>query len=117
MPNINDVFPSTYLKASDIRGKEPVVTIDRVEFEPVGRKREMKAVIYFNRCNYDRSAEAISEFNAVYPDLRKEVEAILSKFPDNAQFYDYILKIKSGEAGLSERARTSLSCSIQKPCG
>jgi len=47
MPNINDAFPSNYLKASDIRGKEPVVTIDRVEFEPVGRQREMKAVVYF----------------------------------------------------------------------
>jgi hypothetical protein len=69
----------------------------------------LKAVIYFNRCNYDRSAEAIAEFNAVYPDLRKEVETILSKFPDNAQFYDYILKIKSGEAGLSERAEHAAS--------
>lgn len=47
MPNINDAFPSNYLKASDIRGKEPIVTIDRVEFEPVGRQREMKAVVYF----------------------------------------------------------------------
>ena len=46
-PNINDAFPSNYLKASDIQGKEPLVTIDRVVFEPVGRKREMKAVIYF----------------------------------------------------------------------
>ncbi|MGZ3404923.1 MAG: tetratricopeptide repeat protein [Polyangia bacterium] len=67
----------------------------------------LKAVIYFNRCNYDRSQEAINEFNAVYPDLRKEVEAILAKYPDNAQFYDYILKIKSGEAGLSERAQNA----------
>jgi hypothetical protein len=47
MPNINDAFPSNYLKASDIRGSEPVVTIDRVEYEPVGRQREMKAVVYF----------------------------------------------------------------------
>jgi tetratricopeptide (TPR) repeat protein len=69
----------------------------------------LKAVIYFNRCNYDRSAEAINEFNAIYPDLRKEVEAILAKYPDNAQFYDYILKIKSGEAGLSERAEHAAS--------
>jgi tetratricopeptide (TPR) repeat protein len=67
----------------------------------------LKAVIYFNRCNYDRSQEAINEFNAVYPDLRKEVEGILAKYPDNAQFYDYILKIKSGEAGLSERAQNA----------
>jgi tetratricopeptide (TPR) repeat protein len=65
----------------------------------------LKAVIYFNRCNYDRSAEAINEFNAVYPDLRKEVDAILAKYPDNAQFYDYVIKIRDGEAGLSERAQ------------
>ena len=63
----------------------------------------LKAVIYFNRCNYDRSAEAIAEFNDVYPALKKEIDEILAKYPDNAQFYDYILKIKSGEAGLSER--------------
>ena len=47
MGNINDAFPSNYLKASDLRGSEPVVTIDRVAFEPVGRQREMKAVLYF----------------------------------------------------------------------
>lgn len=47
MPNINDAFPSKYLKTSDLGGIEPVVTIDRVEWEPVGRDREMKAVLYF----------------------------------------------------------------------
>jgi len=47
MPSINEAFPSNYLKASDIRGAEPVVTIDHVAFEPVGRTREMKAVLYF----------------------------------------------------------------------
>lgn len=47
MPNINDAFPSNYLKASDIKGATPIVTIDHVAFEPVGRQREMKAVVYF----------------------------------------------------------------------
>lgn len=47
MPNIQDAFPSKYLKASDLKGTEPVVTIDRVEFEAVGRDREMKGVVYF----------------------------------------------------------------------
>ena len=46
------------------------------------------------------SQEAINEFNEIYPDLRKEIDDILAKYPDNAEFYDYILKIKSGEAGL-----------------
>jgi tetratricopeptide (TPR) repeat protein len=68
----------------------------------------LKAVIYFNRCNYDRSAEAIAEFNAVYPQLRKELEEILAKYPDNAQFFEYILKVKSGEAGLSARLQNAV---------
>lgn len=47
MPNINDAFPSNYLKASDLNGQQPVVTIDRVGFEAVGREKEMKPVLYF----------------------------------------------------------------------
>jgi hypothetical protein len=47
VPNINDAFPSNYVKASDLKGNQCVVTIDRVEFEPVGRDKEMKAVVYF----------------------------------------------------------------------
>lgn len=46
-PNINDAFPSNYLKASDLKGSEVVVVIDHVAFEPVGRQKEMKAVLYF----------------------------------------------------------------------
>lgn len=47
MPNINDAFPSNYLKASDLQGAQPVVTIDRVDVEPVGRDKEMKPILYF----------------------------------------------------------------------
>lgn len=47
MPNINDAFPSNYLKAADLKGRSVAVTIDRVEFEAVGQSREMKPVLYF----------------------------------------------------------------------
>ena len=45
--NINNAFPSAYLKASDLGETQPVVSIDRVEVEPVGRDKDMKPVIYF----------------------------------------------------------------------
>jgi hypothetical protein len=45
--NINETFPSKHLKASDLGGTQPIVTIERVEYEPVGQEREMKAVVYF----------------------------------------------------------------------
>ena len=47
MANIHDAFPSNYLKASDLKGTQPVVVIDRVEFEPVGHQKEMKPILYF----------------------------------------------------------------------
>jgi len=45
--NINDAFPSNYLKASDLGDVQPIVTVERVEVEPVGRTKEMKPVVYF----------------------------------------------------------------------
>lgn len=49
MSNIHDFFPSNYLRASDLGGKEIDVTIDRVtseEFEQEGRKLK-KPVVHF----------------------------------------------------------------------
>lgn len=45
--NIDSAFPSNYLKASDLGDASPVVVIDRVEIEPVGRDKEMKPILYF----------------------------------------------------------------------
>ncbi len=46
--NINDQFPSKWLKASDLQGKEIVVTIDRVAMESMQEGQgETKPVIYF----------------------------------------------------------------------
>lgn len=40
-----DVFPSKYLRAGDLDGHEPIVTIDRVVMETIGDDR--KSVVYF----------------------------------------------------------------------
>jgi tetratricopeptide (TPR) repeat protein len=63
----------------------------------------LKAVIYFYACMYDRSREALAEFNTLYPDLKKGLEDILAGHPDNAEFYEYMLKIRKGSSGLPER--------------
>lgn len=73
----------------------------------------LRAVIYFQRCNYERAMEAVVEFNQTYPALREEVLAVLKKFSDNAEFYKYVLKIRSGEAGLSERVQRATEGALQ----
>lgn len=47
--NVNDAFPSSYIKASDLGDKRVLVTIDRVEMESLGRgnDKETKPVLYF----------------------------------------------------------------------
>lgn len=47
MATLNDLFPSRYLKAHDLQGREPVVTIARVACEVMGKTRESKPVVYF----------------------------------------------------------------------
>jgi hypothetical protein len=49
MPSISDFYPSNYLRAADLGGKEVDVIIDRVtsdEFEQDGKKRT-KPVVHF----------------------------------------------------------------------
>lgn len=47
MPNLNDLFPSRYLKVADLQGSSPTVTIAGVMLEVMGRAREKKPVVYF----------------------------------------------------------------------
>jgi hypothetical protein len=63
-----DVFSSNYLNAAALQGKTPIVTIERVEMEDIGKddKQERKPVVYFkgsdrglalNRTNFNSLVE------------------------------------------------------------
>lgn len=45
--NINEAFPSKYLKASDIPEEGRTVTISRVDEEEVGRDKEVRPILFF----------------------------------------------------------------------
>src|SRR5882762_10257553 len=46
----------------------------------------LKSVIYFKYCLYEQAEEAIQDFN--------------DKYDDNAEFYEYVKKVKAAKAGL-----------------
>lgn len=60
----------------------------------------LKSVIYFNYCLFDQAEEAIQDYNEKYNPLRKNLEELVAKYADNAEFYDYVKKVKAGKAGL-----------------
>jgi arabinogalactan endo-1,4-beta-galactosidase len=43
--NINEAFPSNYLKAADLQGRQVLVRMDRVEYEMIGNDK--KLILYF----------------------------------------------------------------------
>ncbi|HEX3766174.1 MAG TPA: hypothetical protein VHW23_46080 [Kofleriaceae bacterium] len=60
----------------------------------------LKAVIYFNYCLYDQAEEAVADFNEKYTPLTKNLTDIVAKYDDNAEFYEYVKKVKASKAGL-----------------
>jgi tetratricopeptide (TPR) repeat protein len=60
----------------------------------------LKAVIYFNYCLYDQAEEAVADFNEKYAPLTKNLTDLVGKYDDNAVFYEYIKKIRGGQAGI-----------------
>jgi len=60
----------------------------------------LKAVIYFNYCLYDQAEESVADFNEKYGPLTKNLNDLTAKYDDNAEFYEYVKKVKANKAGL-----------------
>lgn len=65
----------------------------------------LRSVIYFKYCLYDQAEEAIQDFNDKYGPLTKNLKDIVAKYDDNAEFYEYVKKVKAGKAGLDEKTQ------------
>ncbi len=46
--NVSDAFPSKYLKASDLNGRNVVVTISGARIEGIGQSKDQKLVLSFS---------------------------------------------------------------------
>ena len=47
MPTLNQLYPSRFLKAEDLDGKDTSYTIQGLELEEVGQDQEEKPILYF----------------------------------------------------------------------
>jgi len=71
--------------------------------ESIAEALTVKATIYFYNCLYDRAAEAIGEFNAVYPQLFQDLKKLISSTPDNTALFEVAAKIRNGTSGLPQQ--------------
>jgi hypothetical protein len=65
----------------------------------------LKSVIYFKYCLYDQAEEAIQDYNDKYKPLQKNLDDLVKKYDDNAEFYEYVKKVKANKAGLDPQTQ------------
>src|SRR4051812_43673323 len=71
--------------------------------ESIAEALTVKATIYFYNCLYDRAAEAINEFNGIYPQVFQELKKLVGGTTDNGALYEVAVKIRKGTSGLPEQ--------------
>ncbi len=72
----------------------------------------LQAVAFFTNCRYDRVRLSIEEFDEVYPDLKKELQAYLDQYQDPAELYDFLVKINAGEGSYDPRLNQILNAAL-----
>jgi hypothetical protein len=112
----HDFFPSQYLRAADLAGKERAVTIDRVEavlFENDGRKQK-KPVIHFkdsgvkplvtNKTNFTMIAAAHGDDSDTWAGKRIVV------YPDMVAFKGQVQEAVRVKRVLAEEMNDAITC-------
>jgi tetratricopeptide (TPR) repeat protein len=64
----------------------------------------LKAVVYFRRCLYDRSAEAIADFNGIYVPIKADLDRLVQRTQNPVDFYALSKRILAGNASLPDRS-------------
>ncbi|HJL19193.1 MAG TPA: hypothetical protein RMH99_26245 [Sandaracinaceae bacterium LLY-WYZ-13_1] len=72
----------------------------------------LKAVIFFSACQIDNAEAMIAQFHERYDPVNAELQSTLSQFEDNQQFFEFLQRVRSGEANLSPRIRGIVASSL-----
>ncbi len=72
----------------------------------------LKAVTFFVNCQIENSQAMIGLFHEKYDPVRDELETTLGQFEDNTQFFEFLKRVRSGEANLSENIKGIVSVAL-----
>jgi len=66
----------------------------------------LKAVTFFVNCQVDNAEAIIGQFHERYDPVKQELEQVLAQYQDdNTQFFQFLERVRAGEANLSPRIR------------
>lgn len=72
----------------------------------------LKAVTFFVNCQVDNAEATVSQFHDRYDPVKRELDAVLRKHQDNADFFEFLKKVRNDQADLSPRVRPIVSTAL-----
>ncbi len=72
----------------------------------------LKSVIFFSACQVDNAEAMITQFHERYDPVQSELQTTLEQFQDNQAFFDFLQRVRAGEANLSPRIRGIVASSL-----
>jgi tetratricopeptide (TPR) repeat protein len=65
----------------------------------------LKAVTFFVNCQVDNAEATVAQFHDLYDPVKQELDEVLRKHQDNADFFAFLQRVQRDEADLSPRVR------------
>jgi tetratricopeptide (TPR) repeat protein len=65
----------------------------------------LKAVVFFSNCQMSNATAVVQQFHERYDPVKTKLDELLTKYQDNAQFFEFLRKIRAGETDLPKEVR------------
>ncbi len=72
----------------------------------------LKAVVFFSNCQMPNAEAMIGQFHERFDPVKSELETTLAQFQDNNAFYEFLQRVRGGQANLSPRIRGIVSSAL-----
>ncbi len=72
----------------------------------------LKAVTFFVNCQVDNAEATVAKFHDQYDPVKQELDSVLAKHQDNADFFEFLKQVRNDEADLSPRVRPIVSTAL-----
>jgi len=72
----------------------------------------LKAVTFFVNCQVDNAEATVAKFHDQYDPVKQELDSVLAKHQDNADFFEFLAQVRNDEADLSPRVRPIVSTAL-----
>jgi hypothetical protein len=65
----------------------------------------LKAVVFFSNCQMQNATAVVQQFHEKYDPVKQKLDELLTKYQDNAQFFEFLQAIRAGKTDLAREVR------------